>query len=91
MALEVQRLWEALYLKALSRSLMLESTKARFAELTVGEIDEFMKKIEDFVKDFEEEGPGSVGEDIDSGLALMDVRQPFCFRRHVLFSVCMQM
>jgi dynein heavy chain len=81
MAHEVQRTWETLYVKALSRSLMLESTKARFAKLTIEEIDEFLKIIEDFVMRFEKEGPGSVGQDLDSGLMLMDVRQSFSFRK----------
>jgi dynein heavy chain len=74
-------MWEALYVKALNRSLMLESTKARFAKLTIEEIDEFLKIIEEFVKRFEEEGPGSVGQDLHSGLMLMDVRKSFSFRK----------
>jgi dynein heavy chain len=88
MAREVQGMWEALYRKALSRSLMLESTKARFAKITVDEIDEFLKTIGEFVKNFEEEGPGTVGEDIDSGLKLMEVRQSYSFRKYALFSLC---
>jgi len=81
MAYEVQRMWEALYIKALNRSLMLESTKASFAKLIVNETDEFLKTIDGFVKRFEEEGPGSVGQDLDLGLVLMDVSQSFSFRK----------
>ncbi|PNF33091.1 Dynein heavy chain 10, axonemal [Cryptotermes secundus] len=80
MAHEVQRMWEALYVKALSRSLMLESTKARFAKLTVEEIEEFLKIIADFVVRFEEEGPGSVGQDLDSGLLRMDEYRPLLLK-----------
>jgi dynein heavy chain len=84
MALEVQSMWEAIYMKALNRSLMLESTKARFAKLIVEEIDEFLNIIEDFVKRFEEEGPGSVGLDLNHGLMLMDVSHLFSFTKYVL-------
>jgi dynein heavy chain len=82
-------MWEALYVKALSRSLMLQSTKARFAKITVEEIDEFLKIIGDSVIRFEEEGPGSVGQELDSGLMLMDVRQSFNFREYVMLGLCM--
>jgi dynein heavy chain len=81
MALEVQRMWEAIYLKAVNRSVMLESTKARFAKLIVEESDEFLSVIGDFIKHFEEEGPGSVGQDLDHGLMLMDVSQLFSFTK----------
>jgi dynein heavy chain len=77
-------MWEAVYMKALKRSFMLESTRARFAKVTVEETDEFMKIIEEFVKRFEDEGPGSVGQDLERGLKLMDVRHLFTFRRDVL-------
>jgi dynein heavy chain len=73
-------MWEALYVKALKRSFMLESTKARFAKVTVEEIDEFVKITEEFAKRFEEEGPGSVGQDLERGLKLMDVRHLLTFR-----------
>ena len=58
---------------AISRSLMLETTKTKFAKLTVVEIDEFCKKLEEFVKRFQEEGPGAIGHDLDRGIILMDV------------------
>jgi dynein heavy chain len=81
MALEVQSMWKAIYMKALNRSFMLESIKARFAKLTVEEIDDFRNTIDDFAKRFEEEGPGSVGQDLDHGLMLMDVRMLFRFTK----------
>ncbi|PSN52994.1 Dynein heavy chain 10 [Blattella germanica] len=76
LAYEAQKKWEALYRLALNRSMMLESTKARFAKLTVDEIDEFVKIIEEFVKRFQEEGPGAVGQELDRGLLLMDEYRP---------------
>jgi hypothetical protein len=80
MSCEVQSMWEALYVKALNRSFMLESTKARYAKITVEDIDAFLKVVEEVAKRFEDEGPGSVGQDLDSGLKLMDVRNLFTFR-----------
>jgi dynein heavy chain len=83
-------MWQALYVKAISRSLKLESTKAVYAKTTVEEIDEFLKTIEDFVRRFEEEGPGAVGEDLDSGLILMDVRHCFRFTKQKLLCLRIQ-
>jgi dynein heavy chain len=77
-------MWEALYVKALNRSFLLESTKARYAKVTVEEIDEFVKIVEEVAQRFEEQGPGSVGQDLDSGLRLMDVRHLFTFRTKLL-------
>lgn len=82
MAFELQSIWEAIYMKALNRSLMLESMKARFAKLIVEEIDEFLNITEDFVKRFEEDGPGSVGQELDHGVMLMDVSQMFSFTKY---------
>jgi len=77
-------MWEALYVKALNRSFMLESTKARYAKITVDEIDEFVKIVEEAAQCFEDQGPGSVGQDLDSGLKLMDVRHLFTIRTKLL-------
>jgi len=77
-------MWEALYVKALKRSFMLESTKARYAKITVEEIDEFLKIVQEVAQRFEDQGPGSVGQDLDSGLKLMDVRHLFTFRTKFL-------
>ena len=85
MSCEVQGMWEALYVKALNRSIMLESTKARYAKITVEEIDEFVKIIAEIAQRFEDQGPGSVGQDLDSGLKLMDVRHLFTFRKKITY------
>jgi len=77
-------MWEALYVKALNRSFMLESTKTRYAKITVDEIDEFVKIVEEVAQRFEDQGPGSVGQDLDSGLKLMDVRHLFTIRTKLL-------
>lgn len=38
-----------------------------FPQITRGEISNYRLQIEDFAKRFYLEGPGSVGEDLDSG------------------------
>lgn len=50
----------------------LEATKDRFATLTLTEINEFCDILAEFVRRFDNEGPGSVGEDLDTGLKLME-------------------
>ena len=71
-------------MKALNRSFMLESTKARYAKITVEEIDEFVKTVEEVAQRFEDQGPGSVGQDLDSGLKLMDVRHLLALRKKLV-------
>lgn len=38
------------------------------------EIANFLKELDDFVEKFDREGPATVGEDLDAGLLLMEVR-----------------
>lgn len=74
MAYKLQQDWESLYLGALFRSATLETTKDRFCDMTVDEIEMFIKEILQFAEDFEKNGPGSVGDDLDRGMKMMDVR-----------------
>lgn len=74
MAYELQRNWESLYLGALYRISTLESTYDRFSELTQDEIRQFLEEIAEFAEDFEAHGPGSTGDDLESGLKKMEVK-----------------
>lgn len=74
MAYQLQRNWESLYLGAFYRASTLESTIDKFAELIQGEIQQFLDETEKFIKDFEMNGPGSTGDDLELGLKKMDVR-----------------
>ncbi|KOX73523.1 Dynein heavy chain 10, axonemal, partial [Melipona quadrifasciata] len=71
-AYNLQRDWESLYLGALYRASTLASTSNRFSEMTQEQINEFVKELEQFATDFEVNGPGSVGEDLERGLVKMD-------------------
>lgn len=66
--------WNDLYLSSKMRTRTLEATKDLFSAMTVAEIKEFLKLIDTFVKEFTETGPPSVGDDLDAGLKMMDVR-----------------
>lgn len=72
LAYEIQREWRSLYFSAIYRGQTLESTKDRFAQLTLAEINEFCELLAEFVRRFDTEGPGSVGEEMDRGIKLMD-------------------
>ncbi|EZA57210.1 Dynein heavy chain 10, axonemal [Ooceraea biroi] len=72
MAYELQRDWESLYLGAFYRASTLESTSDKFSELTEDEIRQFLEEIEEFAEDFEAHGPGSIGDDLESGLKKME-------------------
>lgn len=77
MAHELQRDWESLYLGALYRASTLESTSDRFCEMTQEQIRQFRSETMEFAEDFEDYGPGSVGDDLELGLRKMDVRERF--------------
>ncbi|XP_068620608.1 LOW QUALITY PROTEIN: dynein axonemal heavy chain 10 [Battus philenor] len=64
--------WGTLYQSSLFRGNTLEQTKDKFSKLNVSEISNFLKELDDFVEKFDAEGPGSVGEDMDRGLQLME-------------------
>ncbi|KAF3425259.1 hypothetical protein E2986_13407 [Frieseomelitta varia] len=72
MAYNLQRDWESLYLGALYRASTLATTSDRFSDMTQEQINEFVKELEQFAADFEVNGPGSVGEDLEHGLVKMD-------------------
>ena len=74
MAYKLQQDWESLYLGALYRSTTLETTKDRFCDMTIEEIENFGKQLLEFAEDFEKNGPGSVGDDLDRGMRMMEVR-----------------
>lgn len=72
-AYDLQRDWESLYLGALYRASTLESTSDRFSGMTQDQIYDFVRELEEFAKDFEAHGPGSVGDDLELGLVKMEV------------------
>lgn len=72
-AYDLQRDWESLYLGALYRASTLESTSDRFSGMTQEQIYDFVRELEEFARDFEAHGPGSVGDDLELGLIKMEV------------------
>lgn len=72
LAYQLEKEWKSLHFSALYREQKLEMTKDRFAQMTLSEIGQFCDLLAIFVKRFEEEGPGSVGEALDKGLTLME-------------------
>lgn len=55
------------------RASTLESTSDRFSGMTQDQIYDFVRELEEFAKDFEAHGPGSVGDDLELGLVKMEV------------------
>lgn len=64
--------WQKLYISALYRAQTFQTTKERFALLTQDQIKEFSLILDEFVKRYYEEGPATVGEDLDRGIILSD-------------------
>ncbi|XP_017847923.1 dynein heavy chain 10, axonemal [Drosophila busckii] len=68
----LEKRWKRLFLSALYRSEKLQPIKQKFAEMTSGEIDVFCDDLDEFIKDWDENGPGSVGAELERGIRLMD-------------------
>ncbi|XP_057328415.1 dynein axonemal heavy chain 10-like isoform X2 [Microplitis mediator] len=71
-ARKIQKDWESIYFESLYRATTLESTKERFRQMTEEQISDLLKECEEFAEYFNENGPGSVGNDLDSGLIKME-------------------
>lgn len=76
--------WGGLFQTCMFRSNTLEATKDKFSKLSVIEIANFLKELDDFVEKFDTEGPGTVGEDMETGLLLMEVNEFY----KILFIAC---
>ncbi|KAH8358423.1 hypothetical protein KR093_000053 [Drosophila rubida] len=72
MAHHLEKRWKRLFLSALYRSEKLQPIKQKFAEMTSGEIEVFCDDLDEFIKDWDENGPGSVGPELERGVRLMD-------------------
>ncbi|KAK9891062.1 hypothetical protein WA026_013388 [Henosepilachna vigintioctopunctata] len=72
LAYQLEKDWKSLFISALYREQRLETTKDKFAQITLAEIADYCSILADFVKKFDEEGPGAVGEDLDRGMTLME-------------------
>ncbi|EDV92648.1 GH18884 [Drosophila grimshawi] len=72
MAHHLEKRWKRLFLSALYRSEKLQPIKQKFAEMTSGEIDVFWNDLNEFIQDWDENGPGSCGPELERGVRLMD-------------------
>ncbi|SPP80284.1 dynein heavy chain 10, axonemal [Drosophila guanche] len=72
MAHHLEKRWKRLFLSALYRSEKLQPIKQKFADMTSVEIDVFCDDLDEFIKDWDENGPGSVGGELERGVRLMD-------------------
>ncbi|XP_030371764.1 dynein heavy chain 10, axonemal [Scaptodrosophila lebanonensis] len=72
MAHHLEKRWKRLFLSALYRSEKLQPIKQKFADMTAVEITVFCDNLGDFIKDWDQNGPGTVGAELDRGVRLMD-------------------
>ncbi|KAK2587900.1 hypothetical protein KPH14_003996 [Odynerus spinipes] len=70
-AYELQTEWESLYLGALYRASTVVTTSEKFAEMILERMNNFDDELAKFIDDFENNGPGSVGDDLDLGAEKM--------------------
>uniref|UniRef100_A0A8C9QJ13 Dynein axonemal heavy chain 10 n=1 Tax=Spermophilus dauricus TaxID=99837 RepID=A0A8C9QJ13_SPEDA len=69
----IESMWVGLFNEALNVDHALLGIKRTFTEITRGEIMNYKLQTENFAKRFYNEGPGSVGEDLDRGVELLGV------------------
>ncbi|XP_050426983.1 dynein axonemal heavy chain 10-like [Adelges cooleyi] len=60
--------WKVLYGEALSKSYSVEEIKKGFTGVAQEQINEFIDRVALFLKDYYENGPGTVGENLDLGI-----------------------
>ncbi|XP_037827971.1 dynein heavy chain 10, axonemal-like, partial [Lucilia sericata] len=72
MAHHLEKRWTRLYRSSLYRLDKLQPIKQKFADMTSVEISGFWKELQEFIIDFEKNGPGSVTGDLDRGSKLME-------------------
>jgi len=71
MVANLNTLWADLVQKSSEVQQTLIGTKKVFAEVTRNDIEQFQLHLAEFIKDFRENGPGSVTEDLDLGQTLV--------------------
>ncbi|XP_055909296.1 LOW QUALITY PROTEIN: dynein axonemal heavy chain 10 [Eupeodes corollae] len=70
---QLEKRWKRIYRSSLYRSFKLGPIKQKFAEIVSKEINIFLEKLQNFIEDFDQHGPGSVGAELEKGLKLLDV------------------
>ncbi|EPY85817.1 hypothetical protein CB1_000348015 [Camelus ferus] len=68
---KIESMWLNLFNDSVNVEHALGGIKRTFTEITRGEILNYRQQIEDFAKRFYRQGPGSVGEDLDTGVELL--------------------
>ncbi|XP_028911199.1 dynein heavy chain 10, axonemal isoform X3 [Ornithorhynchus anatinus] len=70
---QIEDIWKKLVLQSLEVEHSLGGIKKTFTEITRTHISDFRTTIKDFARRFYSEGPGSVGENLEEGVELLEV------------------
>ena len=70
---KLKEIFDSLTYESKNINYRLTPVKLKFTEITKAEIDNFSKILTAFAERFKEEGPGSVGKDLDLGLSFLEV------------------
>uniref|UniRef100_A0A8D0HBM0 Dynein axonemal heavy chain 10 n=1 Tax=Sphenodon punctatus TaxID=8508 RepID=A0A8D0HBM0_SPHPU len=73
LVVKIKQMWDSLFFNSSEVDHSLGSIKKTFTEITRNQIGDYSKEIAEFSHRFITEGPGSVGENLDIGLDLLDV------------------
>ncbi|XP_023576433.1 dynein heavy chain 10, axonemal [Octodon degus] len=69
---KIESMWLNLFSDSVNVEHALGGIKRTFTEITRGEIMNYRREIDDFSRRFYSEGPGTVGEDLDKGVELLN-------------------
>ena len=64
---KLPEMWLELVLKSKNVDASLIVVKRKFTEITMQQIKDFGKELQEFEERFRENGPGSIGRDLDKG------------------------
>jgi dynein heavy chain len=67
----LQPTWASLFMSSKHRDVGLTIVKEKFTEITLSQISDFGVKLKAFAEKFAKQGPGSVGDDLDTGVKLL--------------------
>ncbi|CBY09982.1 unnamed protein product [Oikopleura dioica] len=68
---EIRKIWADLIYRSKCVDVELTPIKRKFTAITLEEITDFKVKMADFAERFENEGPSTIGDDLESGLQKM--------------------
>ena len=76
---DVQNIWTELYTSTLNKNDKLIEIKDEFVNILNGDVNPFVKQINEFIEDFKINGPGAFADNLEVGQQLMNKYERIIF------------